>query len=407
MDSGTSVDGLIGMLTESSDARQSAYASTARATHRIWAAIVGMYLMSLSSAGLSIVGWRSLDTLEQRMADDREASERFNLELIRSIERLSESAGLLTSAKQCPVKFRLRSSKEGFPPMLPVTAGLSVQSADGDHRDVCTGVLSESGLVNFGLQEPGQYRVRMITQDGMCLEHYFEVLPDVPVDRLVRCPGACPNGTQFSIRINWPEEQLRHRLAAICRIVPCSFEHEGWIWAPAPNDAEEIVWAQNCPLRQADAEIAESVVAATLPALGESTGQFIAFSRYWRLAEVVFIRLPDSGGTGHQLLGRVQFGDAPADSDPVPIAYSVPVWTCDQPAPRWEAEIENWSIDLPMEILGQLAAALSNDAGTTSASNSMQFDLADSAPDSIDWSSPSRLFASPSLGQPKFIQRIP
>jgi hypothetical protein len=54
-----------------------------------------------------------------------------------------------------------------------------------------------------------------------------------------------------------------------------------------------------------------------------------------------------------------------------------------------------------------LAAALSDDAGTTSASISTPFKLADSAPDSMGWSISSRLIASPSLDQPRFIQRTP
>jgi hypothetical protein len=369
MDGGTLHDGFHGMSDEPSDFRNERVTRTASGALRIWTAIAGMYMMAISTAGLSFVGWRSLDALERRLADDRQADQQFNEGLVQAIERLSESAGLMTSADLCPVKFRLRLSGEhgGVVPMRPVTAELCSQSPDGKFHHVCSAASRQSGLIDFGLREPGRYRVRMEMSDGLTLEHRFEVLPGVPVDCLVRCPGGSPQGTEYSIGINWPPELSEHRLAAVCRLMPRGFEQDGWTWSPQPGARQEIVWVQNCPLQQTEASYAEAIVSGSVPAPGESSGRFTVHSRYWELAEIVFVRLPDSGAGGQpQALGRLQFRGTSSGTERFgwTLVDAARIWECNQPAPQWETRaIREWTLDLPEDAVGLLSLALADGGG--------------------------------------------
>jgi hypothetical protein len=60
---------------------------------------------------------------DKEAAEDREFR-RFHSELVGEMRRLSENAGMLTSADLCPVRFRLRQGDERSFPALPVLASL-------------------------------------------------------------------------------------------------------------------------------------------------------------------------------------------------------------------------------------------------------------------------------------------
>lgn len=320
-------------------------------------------LMATALMGSSIVGWRLISVWEKQHAEVQNSQRHFNQELVQAVHSLAENAGVLTSADLSPVKFRLRSvaSSSSVPPTRPVSAELLKASESGAFQSPTSIMSRASGLLDFGLQEPGEYQLRVRMSDGMSTLHDFEVLPGVPVDRLVRFPGGCPNGEAYSIGLEWPHDLAGARIAAICRIAPCEAELEGWKWSPPPGEPGEVSWCQNCELRPGDAAVAEIVPCETIPMLGATTARAPLYYRHWELAEIVFVRLSDSDESSEcVVLGRAQFGDGVDDAASLVghVEYC-PVWRVSGERPRLEAEGRyDWKLPLPPEIVKHLRSAI-------------------------------------------------
>ena len=137
---------------------------------------VVLCLMATALIGSSVVGWRLISVWESQHAELQRSNRVFNQELVQAVQSLAENTGVLTSADLSPVKFRLRSAKGpgSSPPARSVSAELLKATDSGTYQNVTNDMSRPSGLLDFGLQEPGQYRLRIKLPDGMATAHDFE-----------------------------------------------------------------------------------------------------------------------------------------------------------------------------------------------------------------------------------------
>lgn len=320
-------------------------------------------LLAIALIGSSVVGWRMITVLERRRVEEQESARRFNAELVEAVHSLAENAGVLTSSDLCPVRFRLRSTDlhTSVPPARSATGELFLRGDDGQFRSRNTVSSKPSGTLDFGLQEPGRYRLLLSSADGMTLEHEFEVLPGVPVDRLVRCPAGDPNGTLSSVAIDWPDELSHVRMAAVSRMRPAELELDGWTWSAAARHADELMWSQNTGFIEADARVAEQVGPCVLPELGDTESQVPMYCRHWEISEIAFVLLNDAETPpGARVLGTARYGDKDSmePESLVNLDCNGPVWTTSEPAPQLEVVKELLPLKLPQNVIEQLRDAI-------------------------------------------------
>lgn len=371
------------MFVDLDETRAGRSESSERASRPGMTINVVLCLMTTALIGSSVVGWRLISVWERQHEEVQNSQKHFNQELVQAVHTLAENAGVMTSADLSPVKFRLRSvaSPNSLPPARPVSAELLQASESGSYRSLTNGMSRASGLLDFGLHEPGQYRLRIKMPDGLSTLHDFEVLPGVPVDRLVRFPGGSPNGAEYSIVLDWPRELAQARIAAICRIEPCGVDLDGWEWTVPPSESGELMWCQNCTFRPSDAAVTGFVPCETIPMLGATEAKAPLYCRHWGLAEIIFVRLSDSKDSSEcVVLGSARFGgDTAVDNEATLVgdAGYCPIWRVAGERPGWEAAgTTEWKLQLPPEIVKHLRSAI---------------DRSDATADRVDPSSENRL----------------
>lgn len=337
--------------------------STASRQLPAWnSATAGLYLVAFSMAALAITGWRIAVGWEEQRTAERSAGQHFNRELVQAIEELSDRAGMLTNADYSPVRFRLRSGEcpRCSPPLRPYHARLTRVDPNLKPETVDLPSIA-SGMIDFGLMEPGRYRLRLESPDGMWLEHEFDLLHGAPVDRIVRCPEGAPTGVEYRISLSWPAALSAHRLAAICRIEPAKYECDHWLWTPEEGLSGETVWCTNSPMTESDQ--GRLPFTGLPPGVGEQTVLIPLYTRHWELTEITFVRLPNpESHEDGQIIARAQFGSEAIEaphSAASPLR-DAPIWRVAATRPRWEAAAErDWNIELPPEVVDRLAQMLS------------------------------------------------
>lgn len=182
-------------------------------------------------ACLACVTWRTADVALTQHSDTLETQQRRHQELVNSIESLAEKTGILTSADLCPVRFRLRRADGLTVPLLRPLANLEVEQ-DGEFRYMLSATATSAGTVDFGLMAPGQYRLTFHSVSGMRMQHEFDVLPGVPIDRLVTCPYASSPSYTVALNLNWPDAIAIHGLLAVCSVERASVTYGDWCWHP-------------------------------------------------------------------------------------------------------------------------------------------------------------------------------
>lgn len=317
-----------------------------------------MLLGGLAMAGMAWATWRAVGVAVVHNAAVMAEQRRHNQQLVTSIETLAEQAGVLTSADLCPVRFRLRSQDGISAPVRSPYAVVERESA-GEFHLLHEDFANVAGTLDFGLNPPGRYRLSIEMDDGMHMQHEFDVLPGVPIDRLITCPKGAPPQNRIQVELDWPEPLATQQLLAVCCIEPAPYAHGRWRWHPSPQWSP--VHALVCSSERAPSasEVSGLSQSNLIPddagsGLQGAAGLTVSF-RYCRLAQITFL-----GRVGENpdlvALGTAVFTDAPNPVKP-PSVDSV-VWFSKAPAPMFECRYqhpsEHWLVPVPEEIVDEL-----------------------------------------------------
>lgn len=303
---------------------------------------------------LATVAWLGVQRLEARDAARQQDLRQFHAELVANIAKVAERAGVLTSADLCPIRFRARLPSGQSPPARALTAQLtSLEPA----RETLLMDSNSAGIVDFGLNPPGRYRLELQTEDGYALRHEFDVLPGVPIDRLVLCPNRQPGVETPLIAFPIPESLTSAGLiAALC------FEQDDvtigeWTWRPLERGRRWVVSGEADALDDWAAE-----VASTGRLDGDVAGR-LAF-RYCRLVAVSFWRL-GAGRDPPREVKRFEFsgiagGAGPGRAGPGDDGPGDDVVILRSDPPRYErdpnASLQPWAVPPPTELETALQA---------------------------------------------------
>ena len=193
--------------------------------------------IALAGAVLAAAVWRSADTFAEQEAARQAELKEFHGELISELQSLAENSGMLTSSDLCPVRFRFRKEDSIGVPLYDLEADLNGMRT-GEHVASRT---VHNGIVQFGLMPPGQYHLDIWIPGAYSLQHEFEVLPGVPIDRLVRCPRPNSPMLSVSIEIVWPESADPGQLVAVCDVEPDSVTLGDWEWLNEDTSRVRVV----------------------------------------------------------------------------------------------------------------------------------------------------------------------
>lgn len=202
---------------------------------RTWYLAAGQGLTAAVLIVLTALVWKGIVQIE-RLADqisaDQHSRERFYEKLVVGIQGLAEQSGMLTSADHSPVRFRIRFKNGLSFPQSQMTGALFTQQGEPLIELRNSPPHSGNGTLHFGLQRPGQYRLKLTVYDTYVLEHEFDVLPGVPVDRVVECPHQDAPLVSISMTVNSPACLQAHRLLVLCHVARDSIAVGDWIWQP-------------------------------------------------------------------------------------------------------------------------------------------------------------------------------
>ena len=326
--------------------------------HR-WASIGCVYVSAVAMVVLAITTWTSVNATLKRSAEANLRQQQFNEGLVESIRDLAEQAGVLTSADFCPVRFRLRFPDGGLP--AEGASGRLFSLTDDDPDRIMVRASQASGLIDFGLQPPGDYRLELTSAHGMTLEHEFEVLPGVPIERVVLCPNG-PHPAQSPVNVevivDWPEQFSAHQLIALIEIRPGPFEEQGWCWRPSV-DSPLAIAASNSLTQDLSEELIEEMCFSGELA-GRATEEIYPAAsvpvsyRYCEIWAVTFLlRSRDEASRVQvQSVGTVVF-----DSEGSGARVSEDDWSVPGSPPTYEADsnISNrWKFEIPQESVSEL-----------------------------------------------------
>lgn len=276
-----------------------------------WVAIGGLYSVAISAVVMAVTGWRAIDVSGRRLNEERGQQRRFQREMVGAIEELADKTGILTSADFCPVRFRLRMHGNHIYsiPARPISAEL-VQLAVEEQNLPLLATSTPAGLIDFGLVPPGRYRLHLQTSDGMRMDHEFDVLPGVPVDRVVICPFGPQIGHTLAVTIRYPERLCATGLVAICVFEPRSFVHDQWVWRSPSEIAAKTFLTGNLGRALTPGEVESLSRIMDVPDSPNGNlhlSDDVGFSyRYWQLSRATFALI---GEVGVAELGTVIFGE--------------------------------------------------------------------------------------------------
>jgi hypothetical protein len=302
---------------------------------------IGLLMLLVTACGaLCAAAWQVVDAYTDRESEhDRELQE-FHASLVGELRRLSENAGILTSADLCPVRFRLRYGDQWNHPAREVHSLLTRL----DEPIQPTGVpISADGVVNFGLVPPGRYRLELQNQDDYRLAHEFDVVAGVPVDRLVLCPNRMQT-PHLTTRID-PEASGapgERGVVTLFFIERDDVTVGEWTWQP---NYREGVWVAGTWGRQDTAgEVGEPPIddarfGEVLPAVPYRAARCTAMAVF-----------QDRTGAELLFLGTFRFQRGAGD-DSAEEAWPDPVFVIEAPPPRYLRSIHEhaavWSLELP------------------------------------------------------------
>ena len=203
----------------------------------------------LAAGALAAAVWRGVDALERHEAERRQDLRAFHAGLLDELHGLAEQSGMLNSADLCLVRFRVHRDGDVREPILHRPERIERNGTERTRHYGTNGVTARlfsidpsnqfsverpvlNGQLRIGLIPPAAYRLEL-TCDGYQLRHDFDVLPGVPVDRLVLCPRpAVPADTSCRIEVRWPDALADRSLAAVCEVERDVVTCGAWTWQP-------------------------------------------------------------------------------------------------------------------------------------------------------------------------------
>lgn len=314
-------------------------------------------LLAAACSTLAVTAWRAVDALAAGDAVRQNELRSFHAGLVSELKGLAEQTGILTSADLCPVRFRVRLPGKRNPPARPVHGTIVALDDETRTRQAHS---SDSGVLEFGLLSPGGYRLDVATDDGYRLRHEFEVLPGVPVDRLVQCPHRNECHPPSALRIAWPAPLRERGLVAVCEVAPDEVAVGEWAWTPAEGADVLIVAAPEG--RDAD-ELKELLQQSA--GIDAEIRSGIPF-RYSRLTGLTVFDLNVGGEDGPRELGRFLFaGEGSESGKGEVLSQNVVMLNCS--APRCEhnptAHGAAWIVEIPDEVGRALQRAIASGLG--------------------------------------------
>lgn len=323
-----------------------------------WASVGGAYLSAAAMIVLAITGWRAVDATLVRDAEFKREQREFNTELVDAIGNLAEKTGVLTSADFCPVRFRLRFPGGGIPAQK-VRAGLTNLAPNAHESLECCS--TGSGTIDFGLQPPGRYRLQLTAFDGMVLEHEFEVLPGVAVDRVIFYPKSWPPGVSpvnLEIVVNWPGELSSEDLIALIEIDPGPFEAGDWSWKRAGDRPLQAIAATSLDHDSAAEALRHLQLAGKLSGEFQPDPYAVAAVpvpyRHCQIGAITFLRRRHDSPSPDQfrVLGTLLY--SPKESSQ---SATGRCWEALDAPPRYEVDpsLKNqWTVEIPIECTREL-----------------------------------------------------
>jgi hypothetical protein len=328
-----------------------------------WSLAATNLAIASSVAYLAAAQWR------ESHVDDalRKEQSHFNRNLVDSIHDLAAQSGILTSADLCPVRFRLRDPS-GKLLALEFQVRLHEIGRNGDVVHTALPVTSRKmGLFDFGLLPPGQYRIEIASPQGMTLTHDLTVLPGVPLDRVVYCPGLGTDSVPYTLDVEWTDSVQRNEILVVAQMDPAPFQCDEWVWQPPEEASRAFLLDQNSSRTLKPAEYDAIADLLELPAFRGADAELFNLSpcRYWQISALAFLRRSQSYNSKPlQLLGIAEFGPDSADRarDGIPID---PSWRFPLLTPQFEAGgHQRWTFRLPDELHSLLHESLTLESAT-------------------------------------------
>jgi hypothetical protein len=317
--------------------------------------IVLQVAVLLVGCGVIAAVWRCVEFVIARDQQSQVEQQRFHTESIAALQKLATNAGVLTSADLCLVRFRLRSGEGHTTPSFlggDTMFQLSARS-EGRLEGVMRAAMDTAGTLDFGLNPPGDYQLRLKMPDGMVLLHDFEVLPGVPIDRVIYCPPpAYADDRALRIEIVWPAALEDAPPLAICLIEPASFAHREWEWNPAPDWGPAYALASPFDPDQWERLMEDRMALSdTLLAVERPQIPYV----YCQVSEIAFFVESEAGNDAEPRMTQlttVCFGasDGVRES-PVSVGS---IWRSDLAPPRCRNLDDRNLIELPDEVIALL-----------------------------------------------------
>jgi hypothetical protein len=338
---------------------------------RRWA-VGGVYLTAFALLAVAATHWRSIDlALESRERQERQ-SEEFHRQLVASIAQLSQQAGMLTSADQSPVRFRLR-----FPNGEPVCDRRffalldrkSDESGEMTYFRQCE--VDGGGSIEFGLCPPGEYRLTLQGESGMTLVKTMELFPGVAIDRTFVCPEGA--NIRLTDARGWIDLGAASHpdVLALLTVVPSQFATPEGTWEPSLSMPSKVICGVS-PLRLESNSLAdvtgweEFVHPAELP---EIRSELLTLPyRYFKVLSVCWLlrsTVPDRRGSRLVLIGCAHFRDPDAAAPQI----SDGDWLIDAPPPAFIANSTSQielRLPLPQHVRNELGGRVDRASGRSS-----------------------------------------
>jgi hypothetical protein len=201
---------------------------------------------SLASLALAAAVWcgaARLERIAEQQSRQRAELKEFHASLVAGIQSLADQSGMLTSADLCPVRFRLRFDRAVGYPHPPIISKLVNMASPGEI--VSPQFSPSTGTIHFGLVPPGRYRLNIRLFDAYELNHEFDVLPGVPVDRLVLCPNADPAGATVAVDVALPTSLQERGLIFLAHLCRDSVSLGDWDWSAIDPGGATVVVASS------------------------------------------------------------------------------------------------------------------------------------------------------------------
>jgi hypothetical protein len=314
--------------------------------------------ITVSIGALAAAIWRSTDQSAAAERSRQAELQDFHTNLIQSMESLAEKSGMLTSSDLCPVRFRIRFPGAWSFPTYDIRADLT---APGDENFSAQGI-ARNGTLEFGLVPPGRYQVRLRAAESYALEHTFDVLPGVPVDRLVLCPPQAPPGLATAIEVEWPESSAMENSITVCDVEPDDVALGEWTWQPVERPPVRVIAGSGLGLLS-DADLAWTLAQAQTDGVEVVSGAPYLCCRIRGMT--VYRRATGASGAPVQIARCVYTGDnngTLSDNSPggqnLRAGGLVDAVICRGPAPTFEwsggALDGTWRITAPTELVARI-----------------------------------------------------